>query len=140
MLRANNFELAPTLEDLFASEEFYSVRSVGTQIKSPVQLVVGAHRELGIKDGNYPFLAQAVRNMGQDLFQPPNVKGWDGGRTWVNAGRVFVRYNAIAEALESAPRPGGQGGDYWTNPVEARWRSPRLDASFPGALRRPLAA
>jgi uncharacterized protein (DUF1800 family) len=110
VLRANNFELAPMLENLFASEEFYSARSVGTQIKSPVQLVVGAHRELGIQDGNYPFLAQAVRNMGQDLFQPPNVKGWDGGRTWVNAGRVFVRYNALAEALESAPRPGGSRG------------------------------
>lgn len=110
VLRASNYELTPLLENLFTSEEFYSPRAMGTQIKSPVQLMIGAVRELGIKDANYAFIAQAIRSQGQDLLQPPNVKGWDGGRTWVDASRVFLRYNAMAELLEAVPRSGGQRG------------------------------
>jgi uncharacterized protein (DUF1800 family) len=109
-LRVNNYELAPMLQNLFLSEDFYSSQAMGTQIKSPVQLMVGALRELGIKDANYVQITHSLRNMGQDLFQPPNVKGWDGGRTWINANRVFVRYNALADLLESAPRSNGQRG------------------------------
>jgi hypothetical protein len=83
---------------------------MGTQIKSPVQLVVGALREFGVKDANYLAVTQALRQMGQDLLQPPNVKGWDGGRTWINANRVFVRYNRLADLLESTPRGDNRRG------------------------------
>jgi hypothetical protein len=48
--------------------------------------------------------------MGQNLFDPPNVKGWEGGRTWVNSNRIFVRYNFVADVLERMPGPGGQRG------------------------------
>jgi hypothetical protein len=110
VLRVNNYDLGPMLENLFLSEEFYSPRAMGTQIKGPVQLVVGALRELGVKDASYAPIINSLRIMGQDLLQPPNVKGWDGGRTWINANRVFVRYNVMADLIESAPRTGGQRG------------------------------
>jgi hypothetical protein len=42
--------------------------------------------------------------MGQDLFQPPNVKGWDGGRTWINTSTLFVRQN-VAIYLLTGKRP-----------------------------------
>ena len=35
--------------------------------------------------------------MGQSLFRPPTVKGWDGGRTWINAGTWLARHNALAD-------------------------------------------
>jgi uncharacterized protein (DUF1800 family) len=106
VLRANNYEIAPMLENLFLSQEFYGSRAMGTQIKGPVQLVIGAVRELGLKEVNYTALSQSTRMMGQDLLQPPNVKGWDGGRTWVNANRIFLRYNAVADLLEGTRRGG----------------------------------
>lgn len=110
VLRANNYELAPMLENLFLSEEFYSPKAMGTQIKSPVHLVAGTLRELGVKDVNYDPLVHALRSMGQDLFQPPSVKGWDGGRAWIDANRIFLRYNAIANLVESLPRPNNRRG------------------------------
>ncbi len=110
VLRVNNFELAPMLENLFASEEFYSPRTMGAQIKSPCHLVVGAVREFGLASPNYGQLVAAVRDMGQELFEPPSVKGWDGGRTWINATRLFIRYNTITNLLENTPGKDGKTG------------------------------
>lgn len=100
LLKRRQFELAPMLKNLLSSREFYSELSMGTQIKSPVQLLVGALRDLGIKDVDYAQLTSAVRSMEQDLFDPPNVKGWEEGRAWVNSNRLFVRYNATADMIE----------------------------------------
>jgi uncharacterized protein (DUF1800 family) len=110
VLRLSNYELAPMLENLFLSEEFYGKRAMATQIKSPVQLIVGLHRDLGLKNPDLAYLAGAVRDMGQDLFEPPSVFSWQGGRTWVNTSRAFSRYNALAGALERR-RSGASGTD-----------------------------
>ncbi len=93
VLRANDYELAPMLTELFRSEEFYSTRSLGTQIKSPVQLAVGTARALGVRDIEPQFVVTAAQSLGQELFGPPNVKGWDGGRAWVNSNTVVARAN-----------------------------------------------
>ncbi|MCC6420948.1 MAG: DUF1800 family protein [Gemmataceae bacterium] len=111
VLRTSQYELAPVLQNLFLSEEFYSERAVGTQIKSPIQLLAGMLRDLGVKQvANSQPIEAAARGMGQELLEPPDVKGWRGGRTWINADRLFVRYNAIADLLRNVPRPGGQRG------------------------------
>jgi hypothetical protein len=103
--------VAPMLENLFLSEEFYSPQSMLTQVKGPIQLVVGLHRDLGLKDADYAYLVSAVSAMGQDLFEPPSVFGWQGDRTWVTTSRTFSRYNALAEILETKPRAGKTGVD-----------------------------
>lgn len=100
LVRRHNYRLAPVLTNLFMSEEFYSPRAVGSQIKCPVQLVVGTYRALGLKVGNYSAMYEAARNMGQDLFQPPNVKGWPGGRDWINSRHLFARYNGLANLID----------------------------------------
>ncbi|MBI3463981.1 MAG: DUF1800 family protein [Planctomycetes bacterium] len=111
VLRYNNYELAPMLENLFLSEEFYSARTMGRQVKGPIQLVVGLHRDLGLKEPDVAYLVSAAREMGQDLFEPPSVFGWQAGRTWVTTSRTFSRYNALAEILETRPRGGKTGVD-----------------------------
>ncbi|MDP6719102.1 MAG: DUF1800 family protein, partial [Pirellulaceae bacterium] len=78
------------------SEEFNGPKAMGTQIKSPVQLVVGVLRSLGVKQANYTALAAATQSMGQELLQPPNVMGWDGGSAWINTNTVFARHNFAA--------------------------------------------
>lgn len=110
VLRRHRYELTPLLKNIFLSEEFYSERSVCMQIKSPVQLVVGAYRDLGVSQVEYASLQTALRNMGQDLFDPPNVKGWLGGRSWVNSNLLFHRYNALADAIERIERLDQQRG------------------------------
>ncbi len=111
VLRLNNYELAPMLENMFASEEFYCPKAMGTQIKGPIQLLVGLHRDLGLKDADLPYLVKAAADMGQLLFEPPNVFGWPAGRAWINSTRVFTRYNALADIMETVPRAGKTGVD-----------------------------
>ncbi len=112
VLRANNYELEPMLENLFLSEEFYSDRVTGCQIKSPVELVVGTLCDLGVKQvTNYGVLDEAIQQMGQQLLEPPDVKGWRYGRSWISSNRMFARYNSVAELINSVPLPGGKGVD-----------------------------
>jgi len=37
--------------------------------------------------------------MGQSIFQPPSVKGWNGGRAWINTSSLFVRQNLMVYLL-----------------------------------------
>lgn len=101
-LRLSNYELAPMLENLFLSEEFYSPKTMRSRIKNPVELMVGTIRTLGLAQVNYGTVDNALQTMGQTLFEPPNVKGWEEGRAWVNANRVLIRYNEVASLVENA--------------------------------------
>ncbi len=111
VLRAQSYELSPMLLNLFLSEAFYSDKAVGTQIKGPVQLVAGLLRDLGVKEvTDYGPLDGGIRAMGQDLLEPPDVKGWRGGRAWISSNRIFVRYNTVAELIRNLARPNNQRG------------------------------
>jgi hypothetical protein len=93
LLRDNDYELRPMLRTLFTSKAFYQPQNIGVQIKSPVQLVVSTIRSLGVKPPEYQRLYGALEQMGQIPLMPPNVKGWPGGRMWINTSTLFVRYN-----------------------------------------------
>jgi len=92
-LRRHNYEIRPLLKQLFRSKVFYSAKAVGTQIKSPVQFVVNLAHDLNLADPPYSAMARAAAELGQDLFFPPNVAGWEGGRAWINANTLLTRYN-----------------------------------------------
>ncbi|PKO15333.1 DUF1800 domain-containing protein [candidate division BRC1 bacterium HGW-BRC1-1] len=93
-MRASNYELKPVLRQMFASRAFYSDRALGTQIKSPAQLMVNLRTLPGVVDGDPPRVTLiAMRAMGQTLFYPPNVKGWDGGHAWINTDTLLARCN-----------------------------------------------
>jgi uncharacterized protein (DUF1800 family) len=102
VLRAYQYELRPMLRNLLQSEEFYGQRSMGNHIKSPVELVIGAVRTLELKHVDYGAIDSTVSDMGQRLFEPPNVAGWEGGRAWVDASSLLLRYNAMASLIEQA--------------------------------------
>ncbi len=86
-------EFRPMLRTLFLSEEFHSPSVVRQQIKSPVQLLVQACRQLERPLPPSPICVQIQRQLGQELFQPPNVKGWDGGAAWINTNTLLNRHN-----------------------------------------------
>ncbi len=93
MLREANWEMRPLLRTIFTSQAFYSDKAIGSQIKSPIQLVVGTIRLLGVEQPPARVLTGSLNQMGQVLLEPPNVKGWPGGRAWINTSTTFVRYN-----------------------------------------------
>jgi len=100
----HNFDVTPALKALFLSEAFYSSEVQGTQIKSPVQFMLQLCADLGLEAPPYFELAQGSRALGQDLFYPPNVKGWDGNRAWINANSLLIRYNLPPLIVQAALR------------------------------------
>jgi uncharacterized protein (DUF1800 family) len=99
LLRRHDFELAPVLTRLFASRHFHDPANRGAVMKSPMQLLVQAIRGLGTPPRDVNRLLDDADRMGQSLFQPPSVKGWDGGRAWINTATLFVRQNVLVHLL-----------------------------------------
>ncbi len=102
-MRASRYEMRPVLHQLFTSAEFYSPDSMRTQIKSPVQWMVQTARELEITLPGPGPLQAALRQMGQVPFNPPSVKGWDGGKAWISTSTLLTRYNLAGALLGTAP-------------------------------------
>lgn len=111
LFRESKYELRPLLRAIFQSRLFYSSRAIGAQIKSPIQLVVGTVRLLGLEMPPPRAVFGSLQQMGQVPLMPPSVKGWPGGRMWINTSTLFVRYNTcvnLAGGGGQMPPPRGR--------------------------------
>lgn len=100
VLRNADYDVATLLETIFLSNDFYSAPSVGSQIKSPVQLAVSTYRKLGLEDApGVPDFNRATGALSQSLFRPPTVAGWAGGRSWMTPGLLLERGNFARDVL-----------------------------------------
>jgi uncharacterized protein (DUF1800 family) len=110
---SSKYAIKPVLRRMFLSEHFYDPRIMNQQIKGPVQLTVGAIRSLNTPVRDLGMLAtgegSALSMMGQSLFFPPSVKGWDGGRSWINTSTLYVRQNILAFLLTGKKTQGYDG-------------------------------
>ncbi len=95
-LRESGFDIGRTVRTILASRIFYSEAAIGRKIKSPVELAVGFLRFFGASV-NMQDLSNRLARLGQLPLYPPNVKGWDGGRSWINASTVLARANLISD-------------------------------------------
>lgn len=124
-LRSTNYAIRPALTRLFLSRHFFEKAAPGgepaTHIKSPVEVVVGAARTLRTPGRDARLLLDAMARSGQDLFFPPTVAGWAGGRAWINTSTLLTRQNAVVLLLtgvnpRNADRPAAlllaRGRDY----------------------------
>jgi hypothetical protein len=92
--------MKPLLRRIFLSRDFYSTPSVATQIKSPVHLVVSTYAKLGLREiPTVPDFGRMTGSLGQTLFEPPNVAGWAGGRTWITPSTLLQRGNLFRDVL-----------------------------------------
>jgi uncharacterized protein (DUF1800 family) len=92
-LRKSNYEIAPLLCKIFLSKEFYSETTMGSQIKCPIQFIIQLHKQLELDESPKGFAQNAQQQLGQILFMPPNVAGWDWGKAWINTNTLLARYN-----------------------------------------------
>jgi len=74
-----------------------------TQCKSPVQWVVETSKVLETAMNRPQITVNALRELGQIPFAPPNVKGWDGGRSWITTSTLLYRYNMANFAVGTGP-------------------------------------
>ena len=97
-LRDSGMMIRPVLRRILTSNLFYSDFSVGRKVRSPVELVIGLLRCLEGSANSFE-LAEAMLTLGQGLLYPPSVKGWDGGRTWINSSTLLGRSNLVRSLI-----------------------------------------
>jgi len=91
--RGTDYDVTDLLRTILTSAEFYGSNVVGAQIKSPVHFIIGLHGHLETSTPRQNMIPQALRLLGQVPFYPPNVKGWDYGRAWINSNTLLLRAN-----------------------------------------------
>jgi len=115
--RKSDYDIRELVRTIAASRHFYSDHAFRQRIKSPVEYILGSvqavYRRYGDEEADYRPLPQRVLvaglgAMGQELFTPPNVKGWPGGPTWLNTSTVLDRNNFAASLAT---------GKLWTDPA-----------------------
>jgi hypothetical protein len=118
-LRQHDLDIGWAVEVVVRSQAFFAEANLGKRIVGPVEFLVGAARSLEMfdKPPSTLLLADWSARLGQDLFYPPNVGGWPGGRSWITTQSMILRANYAAELLRNALRP---------DPSEDRSRPPAL--------------
>jgi uncharacterized protein (DUF1800 family) len=106
-IRNHNLNIAWAVEVVLKSHAFFSDANLGNRVLCPVEFVVGSARVFELFDPAPSTLAMAdwSARMGQDLYEPPNVGGWPGGRAWIHTRGLIARAN-YAAALVSGPNSG----------------------------------
>ena len=89
--RDSQYDIRSALHDLLMSDAFWSADHRGVLVKSPAEMVVGTLRQLDLHPADTMPFAVAMAGMGQNLFSPPNVKGWPGGEAWINTSTLLMR-------------------------------------------------
>jgi uncharacterized protein (DUF1800 family) len=101
--RKTNLDIGALVQTILSSNLFFSPAAYRTCVKSPVEFALGIIRGLE-GDMGTTALNAALGQLGQHLFHPPSVKGWDGGATWLNGQTLLFRQN-LAMALTSTEDP-----------------------------------
>jgi uncharacterized protein (DUF1800 family) len=94
----SGYDLAKTVGTIIRSNVFYSARAYRSEPKSPIEFAIGTLRTIGATTIP-PNLPGALARMGQEPLNPPTVKGWDGGPTWINTSTMLARFNFINSLL-----------------------------------------
>jgi uncharacterized protein (DUF1800 family) len=163
-LRRRDLDIGWAVETVLRSRLFFAAGTLGQRILSPLDFVVGAVRALELFDPppSTLCLADWAARLGQDLFHPPNVGGWPGGREWISPRTMIGRANfaatLVVEGSLSAPARGAdvlalarrhrRGGDleallrfateWWQGtPPEKAWLRRLLAALGPRAAATP---
>jgi uncharacterized protein (DUF1800 family) len=125
IFRGNGYKIAPLLETILLSKDFYSSASCGTHIKGPVELVISTYRKLGLSVvPGVPDFYETTSALGQTLFWPPTVAGWAQGRSWITPGLLIERGNFARDVvfpdIEFVPHDRHPGNDYQIVQVSER--------------------
>jgi len=107
-MRASNYSIEHVVGIILRSQHFFSPAACWQRVKSPVEFCVGTIRQLEPKriPNLLPLVALNCDQQGQILFNPPSVKGWEGGTAWLNSNCTLTRMNWIAELLNGNPLSG----------------------------------
>jgi hypothetical protein len=100
-LRERELDVGWAVETVLRSRAFFAAANLGRRVVAPAEFAVAATRALEMFDAapSTLVLADWSARLGQDLFQPPNVGGWPGGRQWISAQSMIARANFAADLV-----------------------------------------
>jgi len=103
-LSEHDLDIGWAVETVLRSRLFFSQANLGTRVASPTEFVVGTVRalELFASPPSTLLLAEQIGRLGQELFSPPNVFGWQEGRAWINTRSLIGRGNFVAAVMAGA--------------------------------------
>jgi len=108
---AEDYDILKLVETMLRSNLFFSAVAYHQRTKCPVEFAVGIVNGLeGVISTTQ--LAQDLANLGQNLYNPPTIKGWTGGRHWINSATLVGRNN-LAVALLRGSGPYGDKLNPW---------------------------
>lgn len=96
----HKYRMAPVMRELLGSRLFFSPAVRGSLIKSPIELVIGTLRTLDVA-AHLPNTVPVLADLGQDVFEPPSVKGWEGGRQWISSTTLLKRTDFATQLLHA---------------------------------------
>ncbi|MFQ6021838.1 MAG: DUF1800 family protein [Acidiferrobacterales bacterium] len=105
VFRESNYEIKPLVRELLMSPHFRATELRGTLVKSPVDMLVGTIRVFHIPMRDGQVLVRLGRYLGQDLFDPPNVKGWPGGNAWITTSTLLARQQFLERLVRGKEMP-----------------------------------
>lgn len=86
-----SYVVADLLRDIFMHDDFYSAEAKSSTVKNPCEYLISAMRGLEAKS-KHTQTANALENMGMELFEPPSVNGWNNGLPWLSSGQTLARF------------------------------------------------
>jgi uncharacterized protein (DUF1800 family) len=114
---ASGLQIKPVLAAILGHEALYARLEAPDLVKAPVVLVAGALRTTGTPITTSTY-ANQLQQMGQQLFRPPSVAGWDWGPAWMSTNAIHSRVafaNTLVTATGAPLRPpAGAGNPAWT--------------------------
>ncbi|MFI4922092.1 MAG: DUF1800 family protein [Burkholderiales bacterium] len=105
--RSSRYDIKVALRGLLLSDAFYAQENRAVLIKSPVDLTVGTLRQFNFSVPDALPFAFTVAQLGQNLFSPPNVKGWPGGEAWINSATLLARKQFLERLFRAQEMPQG---------------------------------
>jgi uncharacterized protein (DUF1800 family) len=102
--RESGYNTAKLVQAMLGSDEFYALDNRASLVKSPVDFVIGTMKQFEIETQNLrPFVLSAAL-LGQNVFAPPNVKGWPGGEYWINSATLLGRKQFVDRLFKNEDR------------------------------------
>jgi len=139
--RQGGYEIKPLMRSILLSAQFRDPANRGALIKSPIELIVGTVHVLGLPVPEKTQLVRMMQGLGQTPFDPPNVKGWAGGESWVTTYTLLLRQQflrRIVEATAVASMEGGMMTDRPNRRADRRQQLPADDNSMQMVEARPI--
>ena len=99
--RESDYDIRVLLRAVLSSRAFWDSSNRGTIIKSPVDLIIGSIRTSGKLPQDWQMLPYTLGDLGQNLFEAPNVAGWPGGADWLTPARIVKRTEALTDFAEA---------------------------------------